>query len=257
MVCTSDPENGRACPWAGVVQAAADATAMQVNQTSFWLHLFIKSTRRTSTQASPARQFSRLEGIPRHQLNQTWRAHGCGDRAKIWPTDVHEKGAVEAGVVPNVKKLSAEFQFLCLGDRKRLPECEVPVLLEGTAIGVPRQISVAGGSVGSYHRRRGEGGRVQVCSQPRLNRAAGQTIGYCLTGLKACGGLAWPDGSECGASRGINHREGLAGLESSHTTHDPAPQQSFLQPSGSREERQIIRIADYKPVSAVKIRQPA
>ena len=128
MVCTSDPENGRACPWAGVVEAAADATAMQVNQTSFWLHLFIKNTRRTSTQASPARQFSRLEGIPRHQLNQTWRAHGCGDRAKIWPTDIHEKGAVEAGVVPNVKKLSAELKIELLSKVSPLAQRQIDLL---------------------------------------------------------------------------------------------------------------------------------
>src|SRR6266849_5807926 len=110
MVCTSDLKNGRACPWVGVVQAAAHATAMQVNQSSVRLLFFIKSTYRTSTETSPAvTVLLRLKGIPRHQLNQTGRAHGCGDGAKIWPTDIHEKGAVEAGVVPNVEELSAEL----------------------------------------------------------------------------------------------------------------------------------------------------
>src|SRR5271154_6341891 len=96
--------------------------------------------------------FRRLEGIPQRELDQSRCSHRTGDSAEVAAFHVGESRVGEVGVVPNVKEISSEPQFLPLGNLEVLDQREVPVLLPWSAEGVASQVSEAGGAeVGVVH----------------------------------------------------------------------------------------------------------
>jgi hypothetical protein len=103
----------------------------------------------------------RLEGVPQRELDQPRCSHRTGDFAEVAAFHVSESRIGEVGVVPNVKEIRSEPQFLPLGNLEVLDHREVPVLLPWSAEGVASQISEAG---------RAEVGIVDGIAQARVEK---------------------------------------------------------------------------------------
>src|SRR5579863_4200631 len=83
-----------------------------------------------------------LEGVPQRELNEPRRADGGKDSAEgSRILHVGDRWIRKVRVVPNVEEVRCKAQLLPLGDFDVLEQREVPVLLMGTAIYIPAEVS--------------------------------------------------------------------------------------------------------------------
>src|SRR5882724_1219963 len=227
--------------------------------------------------------FRQLERVPQRKLDQSRRAHSAGDFAKrpgrqwlagngiVWNAlHVVDRRVAKVGVIPDVEEVGSEAQRLLLRQLDVFYQREIPVLLVRAAENVSAQIAEVRGAkvrVGEgvaqcwiKKRRGGERVDVQVSivdavlNAPRVDCAGKRAAGCQAAGQRA-GSKSRAEKACCRS--GIRYRERRSRLENSDAAYGPVLQQSGLHAGSVLKDRQVVAIADNKPMRPVEVREAA
>src|SRR6266403_665423 len=207
-------------------------------------------------------QICELEGVTQRELNQPRRSHAGDDSSESRRVlNVRHCRIREVGVVPNIKEIRREAQFLPLGQTKILQHREVPVLLMRSAIDVASEIAEQRDDTISSQRSRDRTSRNEIRDiqvtivDTGVNIAARQTCAERTTRseLRARSTGFQPATDERRTCGRIQNGKGRARLENGNSADGPSAQKCFLQSHKTLEERQVIAVADDQAMRAVKI----